>query len=261
MHTNKQTILSEIRRIAEANDGTAPGKGTFEQQTGIRSTEWEGRYWTKWSDAVVEAGLQPNRFGSPAYDERVTLTKVAELTRELGHLPNRNEIRLRKRSDPKLPNDNTLRNKFGNKEALITRLLQFAESAPEWEDVVEILREEKLTIYSTDISGPADVSERSGYVYLIRHGRRREYKIGSTYNAIRREGELALQLPEKVSPIHFIETDDPSGVEAYWHRRFAAKRKNGEWFELSISDIKVYKFSIYPTPRPPVTQIMPPLGR
>ena len=82
---------------------------------------------------------------------------------------------------------------------------------------------------------------KCGYVYLLKHGKRREYKIGKTFNPVRREGEIILQLPEKVHPIHHIKTDDPSGVEAYWHDRFSAKRKEGEWFELSASDVKAFK--------------------
>jgi hypothetical protein len=57
----------------------------------------------------------------------------------------------------------------------------------------------------------------------------------------RREYELAIQLPEKLRTIHVIKTDDPEGIEEYWHKRFASKRGNGEWFNLELSDIQAFK--------------------
>jgi hypothetical protein len=76
-------------------------------------------------------------------------------------------------------------------------------------------------------------------VYLIKSGR--FYKIGRSNAAGRREYELAIQLPEEVRTIHVIRTDDPSGIEAYWHKRFEAKRRKGEWFALDAADVAVFK--------------------
>lgn len=95
---------------------------------------------------------------------------------------------------------------------------------------------------SKDVLSNERVGEsKVGFVYLIKHGSRREYKIGKTNDRLRREGEISLQLPEKIAPIHYIETDDPSGIENYWHKRFAEKRKEGEWFSLSEEDVRNFK--------------------
>jgi Meiotically Up-regulated Gene 113 (MUG113) protein len=85
---------------------------------------------------------------------------------------------------------------------------------------------------------PLDVEE-FGSVYLLKAGG--FYKIGRSVAVGQRECQLAIQLPEKAITLHAIRTDDPVGIEAYWHKRFESRRKNGEWFELDPADVKAFR--------------------
>ncbi len=78
-------------------------------------------------------------------------------------------------------------------------------------------------------------------VYMIAHGDRAEYKIGLTKDINARVDKIGLQMPERVWVVHKIYTNDPRWLEQIWHKRFAAKRNNGEWFNLSVDDIAEFK--------------------
>jgi len=69
----------------------------------------------------------------------------------------------------------------------------------------------------------------------------KHHKIGRTKHVGGRERDLGIQLPEKIATVHSIKTDDPAGIEEYWHKRFEDNRKNGEWFELTPQDINIFK--------------------
>lgn len=234
---NKEHILQEIQRTAKANGGKPLGRGRFFSETGIKESDWLGKYWARWSEAVREAGFAPNQLQG-SYDITILIEKYVELVRELGRLPVPSEMRLKTRSDPSFPNDKTFHDRLGSKPDLVGRVLEYGRSQNGYEDIVRLC-EEYLSNKREVPEEARPEEEQIGFVYIMKSGR--FYKIGRTNAAGRRERELALQLPEKASTVHIIRTDDPVGIEAYWHKRFETKRKNGEWFELSASDITAFR--------------------
>jgi hypothetical protein len=236
---NKEQIVGEIRRTAKANGGVALGWRRFEEETGIRYYDWYGQFWTRWGDAVREAGFEPNRM-TVAYDDGFLLEKLALLTRSLSRVPTQGDLLLAAKNDPTFPSEKVFR-RLGSKPQRASCIITFCEANPGHEDVADLWRKVAIAKKSPDSEAAGSTPPAIGYVYLLKHGSRREYKIGRTNNPVRREGEVGIQLPEKLQPVHYIKTDDPVGIESYWHSRFAGKRKEGEWFALSVQDVRAFK--------------------
>lgn len=231
----KQDILAEIHRTAKENNGVPLGQRRFEKETGIKPYDW-GKYWARFSDAQREAGFDPNTF-TAAYNIELLLEKYTTLMQELGCFPTSGDLLVKTSSDPNFPSEKTMR-RLGNKKEVATKILEFAKRKG-YSDIVElcekIIAENKVNKKTDNFLAKVNLGE----VYLFKSGR--YYKIGKTYNTVRRGSEIRIQLPEKLDLIHSIKTDDPSGVEAYWHRRFEVKRMQGEWFNLSADDVKAFK--------------------
>lgn len=235
MALSKEHILAEIRRTA-VQGGRALGRERFFAETGIKESDWSGRYWIRWNDALAEAGFGPNRLNKRLPDEQV-LGSLAGLVREIGHLPVVAELKIKARLDPQFPSHNTFR-RFGDKQQLAARLYRFSIER-RFDDVAALCAtpdgEQESTLAAVEPLQPQD----GGFVYLIRAGR--FYKIGRTNELGRRERELAIQLPERATVVHSIKTDDPAGIEEYWHKRFRLRRQNGEWFNLTTADVAAFR--------------------
>lgn len=230
-------IVAEIQRTAEANGGTPLGKSRFLSETGIRESDWLGRFWTKWSDALDEAGYESNVMNSRMEDDTV-LAALAREVRRLGHIPAAAELRMARRNNPAFPSHNVF-GRFGPKSALIARLAVFCQAHSEFADVAAVIPTPPPGRADEQVLDEPGDGSRMGFVYLLRSGH--YYKIGLTLDMDKRLRRLKIQLPEAVTEVHRIVTDDPRGIERYWHERFAARRKNGEWFELSAADVAAFR--------------------
>ena len=234
---DKRHIVAEIRRTAQKNRGIALGKARFLEETGIKESDWLGKFWINWGQAVREAGFEPNRLQG-AFDESYLLERLAAFVRELGHYPVSAEIRMKAREDKNFPSHNVFA-RFGRKAQVASALLTWCGSNPGWSDVESICATvAEATAEDVEAESEPESSEY-GYVYLLKSGK--YYKVGRSNSPGRREYELSIQLPEPVKAVHAIKTDDPSGIESYWHQRFSDRRKNGEWFELRKEDVSAFR--------------------
>ncbi len=235
---DKQHILDEIKRVTKANGGKTPGRERFENETGVKLSDWYPHYWLRWGDALQDAGFAPNKFRT-AFAQDMLLEKYVGLIRELGHFPVHGKVRRRSKQDPMFPSHRVF-DRLGGKQKLAGLIVEYCKSRSGLQDVLDICTRVTATeSRSAKTDRESSKQEVVGFVYLIKFGR--HHKIGKTNAVGRRERELAIQLPEKANTVHVIRTDDPTGIEAYWHKRFESKRENGEWFDLTSEDIKAFK--------------------
>jgi hypothetical protein len=228
----KEEIIAAIKTLAERNGGVPPGRGQFTNETGIQMHEWRGRYWARWGDAVSEAGLARNRPHDKLGKEAV-LQALVSVVRHFGHLPTVAEMKLLRRQDATALSANTLHIYFRSKAEWAAALRDYCRERANCQDVL------MLCGGADDSPAPSSVAATEGFVYLLKSGK--FYKIGRSENVEQRVKQIQISLPEDLTLVHAIRTDDPSGIEAYWHNRFANRRAKGEWFQLSASDLAAFK--------------------
>ena len=229
---DKQNILKLMKATAAANGGKPLGTRRFEAEAGVSEYHWS-KYWPRYNELVIEAGLEANS-KTTAYSRVELLDLLVIKIRQLGRFPTVNERRLLG------PAEKTFRTHFGGTASMVNAVREYCQCRADCRDVLDLCPLPQQT--DNDITAdrsPARPAQPDGSVYLMKSGG--YYKIGKTNHVGGRERDLKIQLPEPVKTIHSIITDDSNGIEAYWHRRFAGKRKNGEWFELSKEDVAAFR--------------------
>ena len=237
---SREAIVLEIRRCADQNGGVAVGRARFTARTGIREADWLGRYWATWSDAVGRRGSHLNQLQG-RYADEVLLEALAALARDLGHNPREPEIRMRRQPTP--ASRATARSS--------TSACRRAPRAPSpvLRLVLRVRRRSRGARHAIRRCRGGRAARRARQWRRGAYGTAsstswrvgKHYKVGRSLDFGRRSREIDLQLPERAERVHAIRTDDPVGVERYWHERFAARRLNGEWFLLTKSDVAAFK--------------------
>jgi hypothetical protein len=236
MMMTKEAILTEIRRAAHERGGRI-SIAAFLKATGLPEKQVLGKHWATWNAALQEAGIETVGFKRPRTPDDAVLEAFAQFVARLGKWPTENELALERRrnsSFPCLPVISRLR-KAG---AFPSRIANQCVERPDLALAKELAAQQPQSASDENPSiGRAAVQ---GYVYMMRSGRR--YKIGYTSSPARRHREVRLELPDPTHLVRSIETDDPAGIEAYWHRRFASKRvRETEFFELDASEVAAFK--------------------
>jgi Meiotically up-regulated gene 113 len=230
---SKESIISTYNDLVESKGGTLIGRGVFIKETGISRHYFSGGYWRSWSAFQAEAGHSPNLPTQKIADETV-LRRFAELALEYDRIPTEPDLVLKRKNDPSFPNHSCFR-RWGDRNSLLGKVIEFCEGRDQFVPVLKLLQRGG----SRSLDQRFDSFRVNGFVYLLRSGK--HYKLGRTNATGRRLRELAIQLPKKPDTVHVIETDDPEGIEQYWHRRFSDKREGGEWFKLTSEDVQAFK--------------------
>ena len=233
----RDEIIREIQRLT-AESGQAPGQKAFARDTGIHEHQWRGKFWARWGDALKDAGFQPNEWTS-RLDKNGVLLGLIGACRYYGRVPTRDEVDIYRKADPSVPSTNAIARHLGGRAEMIEALRAHSEGDPNFEDILAMLPAPMVSSPAGPASVPVASRVAEGHVYLIRSGD--FYKVGRSDDLERRVKEIRIALPDKAELVHSIRTDDPAGIEAYWHRRFADKRANGEWFKLTSLDVSAFR--------------------
>src|ERR1039458_5299049 len=161
---DKQHILNEIRRTAV--DGKPLGRDQFLARTGIKESDWLGKYWVRWSEVQAEAGFEPLNFNSP-FEEDSIFTSLLALTRKLGKYPTVAEMRLERRTNRSFPNDKVITCR-GDRSAIVHKLIEFCRERVEYADVEKVLSAITVNKRTEETLDEPSSPRQGGSVYLIR---------------------------------------------------------------------------------------------
>jgi hypothetical protein len=242
MLISREEILAEIRKFVAANDGAIPGERTFLAATRIKESAWKGKHWARWTDAVREAGYDPNSLNQKIPDEDI-LERLAEFITKLGYFPVRDEINMQARTAPGFPVWQTIKKRYGGMPQTAAALLEFSRRTTNTAlaKLCEARLEREALKPKHGANRQRQTAVKAGFVYLKYSPSLRLYKIGKANNADKRGAGISLLLPEDLVPKHEIRTDCPYILEKYWENRFRAKKKQGEWYDLNSGDIESFK--------------------
>lgn len=238
---DKAHITGRLLELTQERGGHI-GYRAFLDATGITHSWLRGQPWfSGWNPLLAELGLQTKRFEVARSDSTEIAKSVGELIARTQRWPTDDQLRRERARTPSFPSLHVIARirKTGELAKLISRLAESDDALR----AVSVIALAQLESKPESVQ-PLPGEKIKGYVYMLRTGRR--YKIGKSNDPSRRYREVKLELPDETHQVHTIATDDPAGIEAYWHARFASKRvRNTEFFDLDSQDIAAFKRRTY----------------
>ena len=232
---DKPQITRRLTQLASERGGHIAFRA-FIAATGLSERWLRDQPWFQgWNALLKEVGLETKSFKVDRTPPETIAEAVAELITRSGKWPTEDELRREKAQNASFPSA-TIISPMRKTGELARLIVELGVVRPGFAAAAEIAA--KHQVHAPDAVG---VDERvKGYVYMLRSGR--SYKIGKSVDPSRRFREVRLELPAEANQVHAIATDDPSGIEVYWHQRFAEKRiRNTEFFSLTAEDVRAFK--------------------
>lgn len=232
----KEDIIAEIRRLAPERGGRISIRA-FCSATGIPEHQILGAHWSTWNEALTEAGILTSSFFQPKTQDASVIEAFVQLVHRLKKWPTQTDLLLERRRNRSFPSVPVVR-RVKRELPFASRIVSYCSGRT---DLVDVLRIAAEVAKSEKAETPVPIrASIHGYVYMMRSGRR--YKIGHTNSPSRRHRDVRLDLPDPTTVVHTIATDNPVGIEAYWHGRFSSKRvRDTEFFSLEASDVAAFK--------------------
>ena len=160
----------------------------------------------------------PCAFSSENRRESI-LPAFASLVERLKKWPTQNDLLLERGRDSSFPSLKVVQ-RLTKTPSFTSKLLAYCSDDEKLSTAARIATERiEAQEAEPSLLGRASIND---YVYILRSGRR--YKIGHTTSPSHRHREVRLDLPDPIILVHAIPTDDPIGIESYWHLRFSSKR-------------------------------------
>jgi hypothetical protein len=239
----KEETLEKMKEWSRENNSKTPSEKVFFEYAEIGIHDLKKLGWSHYGALVQEAGLKPNKFDKTKYNKTGLCVLFVGTIREKNKWPTRGELDVKHFQDPNFPNYGTFVNQLGLTGDLAQSILDFIKDKKGFEDIEDICVPIIEKYKNDQITNNAGKTVEQVYMYKYKN-QSQPIKVGRSNDVFTRGIQLAAGGHDKLELLHFIKTDDPIGVEQYWHNRFrqlGREEQANEWFKLKPEDVKAFK--------------------